>query len=180
MSKSLPHILLLLGILFSNAISAQMIFIGSEQTNRKLQWSDFKGRPDESSPHHAVTTWYLSYEMENVKTYGDSIHVGKLNAILKMEPKDSWSKADKQTDELLKHEQGHFYLGILCLHEFMNVFSQATFTKSNFDAKMKQIFQQVMKKYIDLSEVYDKETEHGKRSEVQAFWDNYFSKSVVQ
>ncbi len=103
-------LLLFLFLLQVKTAFTQTILIGDEETNRKLQWSDFRGRVDPNSPHHAVTTWYLSYKMDGIKTYGDSISIGKLNAILQMEPKESWLRKEKANDELLKHEQGHFLL----------------------------------------------------------------------
>ncbi len=176
--QNIVSLLVLIVMSISNGAFAQMIYIGNEETNRKLQWTDFKGRPDYNSPHDAVTTWYLSYSMEGIKTYGDSVHVGKINPILKMESTESWLKKEKAADELLKHEQGHFNIGMLCLREFMTVFNQTSFQKRNFDSKMKQIFNQTLNKYHQLSIQYDKETDHSKNREAQLYWDEFFVKAL--
>lgn len=177
--QKIVSLLFLIAISISYRAIAQTIFIGDEVTNRKLQWSDFKGRPDPNSPHHAVTTWYLSYEMEGIKTYGDSVSVGKLHAVLQMEPKESWLKKEKATDELLKHEQGHFYIGMLCLQEFTTMYYKTSFRKNNFDAKMKKLFQETLNKYHQLGIQYDKETDHSQNREAQQYWDAFFAKSVL-
>ena len=177
--QKITALILFLFLLQVKSAFTQTILIGDEETNRKLQWSDYKGRPDYNSPHHAVTTWYLSYEMEGIKTYGDSVSVGKLHAVLQMEPKESWLKKEKATDELLKHEQGHFYIGMLCLQEFTTMYYKTSFRKNNFDAKMKKLFQNTLNKYHQLGIQYDKETDHSQNREAQQYWDAFFAKSVL-
>ncbi|MBK7691954.1 MAG: hypothetical protein IPJ31_12885 [Bacteroidetes bacterium] len=53
--QKITALLLFLFLQVKSAFS-QNIFIGDEATNRKLQWSDLRGRVDPNSPHHAVTT----------------------------------------------------------------------------------------------------------------------------
>ena len=177
--QKITALLLFLFLLQVKTAFSQNIFIGDEATNRKLQWSDFRGRVDPNSPHHAVTTWYLTYKMEGVKTYGDSVSVGKLQAVLQMEPKESWLNKGKATDELLTHEQGHFYIGMLCLQEFTTMYYKTSFRKNNFDAKMKQLFQETLNKYHQLGIKYDEETNHSQNREAQKLWDAFFAKYVV-
>lgn len=176
--KHLKYLILAVMFLINGYTNAQKIMIGSEETNRKLTWDDFRGTPQYNSPHYAMTHWQMSYSMDGIRTYGDSIHVGKLQVILEMETNKSWVKKDKGTDELLKHEQGHFDIGVLCMREFISLFNKATFRKNDFDSQMKKIFYDTMNKYHDLGEQYDKETKHSNNKEAQQYWNEFFAKYI--
>ncbi len=167
--------LLIIGSLTSD-LFAQQIFIGDEETDRKLRWSDFRGPVDQSSPHHAMTTWLMEYSMDEIKTYGDSVHIGKLIVKVKMDPAKSWCIQHKTTDELLKHEQGHFDIAILCMKEFMSIYRQTTFRRNNVDQQMQKIFSDMMNKYHQLGIDYDRETEHSHNTEAQKHWNLFFAK----
>jgi hypothetical protein len=167
-------LLLFLGC--TGELLAQQIYIGDEETDRKLKWSDFRGPVDQSSPHYAMTTWLMEYSMDEIRTYGDSVHIGKLVVKVKMEPNKSWCIQNKTTDELLKHEQGHFDIAILCMKEFMSIYRQTTFHRSDLDRKMKKIFSDMMNKYHQLGIDYDRETEHSQNTEAQKHWNLFFAK----
>ena len=59
-------------------IYSQKIMIGNEVTNRPLTWDDFKGTPDANSPNYAVTYWGMIYQLNGIRTYGDSVHIDEL------------------------------------------------------------------------------------------------------
>lgn len=174
----IKYFLLLFILSFANNLSAQQIFIGPEETNRKLTWDDFRGPVDHSSAHHAMTTWSLEYNMEDVRAKGNIIEIGKMNVTVKMEPQRSWCIREKITDDLLKHEQGHFDIGILCMREFMSIINETTFTKNDLEPKMKKIFNDVLSKYHHLGIQYDQETDHSNNKDAQQIWNTYFEESM--
>jgi hypothetical protein len=92
-----------------------------------LTWADFTGAPDASSPFDAVTWTGMQrptmQPQQKAEDTGKACKVGKksttaynatvaldpaINVRALMKPAESWVKESKQTDKLLKHEQGHF------------------------------------------------------------------------
>jgi len=161
-------------------IYSQKMMIGNEVTNRPLTWDDFKGTPDANSPHYAVTYWGMIYQLNGIRTYGDSVHIDELMVELRMDTKKSWCKKEFVTDDLLKHEQGHFDIGKLCLKEFLTLYHNTTFHKKDMDATMKNIFYTTMHKYDELGVQYDRETDHSQQKEAQQHWNTFFAKYIEQ
>lgn len=117
MKTKLKLCLLLWTIVLSSNCYSQRIIINGEEVLRKLQWSDFSGKPDNASPFYAYTSWKLKSKMNNVQFKGDSVIINDFEVRLELDSVKSWVKTDKATDELLLHEQGHFNFGILSMNE---------------------------------------------------------------
>ena len=109
---------------------------------------------------------------------GDSITIGKVEVIVELDAEKSLAKADKFTDELLIHEQGHFNIGILCMRELVNVFNQSKFTRTNFETDFKKIMNETTKKYKEMGVKYDTDTEHFKNKEQQTKWNVFFAQNL--
>ena len=71
--------------------------------DRRLSWEDFKGIPDDSNPHHALTAANLAVNA-NCKSQGFTYQV---NCVFLSN--ESWTK-NKKSEQLLEHEQLHFDL----------------------------------------------------------------------
>src|SRR5829696_5005254 len=89
-------------------LSAQKIIIGGAEANRLLQWSDFSGMPDDSSPFFAYTARTTKFKYSSVNFEGNKAILNGFEMTLEFNEKNSWVKKGKENDELLKHEQGHF------------------------------------------------------------------------
>jgi len=107
----MKNTLLSILILLSLSLSAQTIIINGEQTDRPLRWDDFTGTPDYSTNLYAYTYWYVSYQWAPFQFKGDTAKL-KVEVSPELERR-SWKKADKVSDSLLEHEQGHFNTGRL-------------------------------------------------------------------
>ena len=77
---------------------------------------------------------------------------------------------------MLKHEQGHFDIGRLCLAALQQVFANAVFLKNNYQAKPSAIFSETLKKYHEMGSLYDKETNHSNNKEEQKRWNILIAK----
>jgi hypothetical protein len=167
-------LLVLAVILLSLNIYSQRIIIRGEETNRKLTWDDFTGKPDKSVSFLAYTRFKLSYEVGDVKVIGDSVAIDKFLVTVELDPKESWAKKDKVSDALLVHEQGHFDIGILCMKEILANYKQVKYTKSNFNYVIQGVINKAGKKYSDMTLQYDRETKHSSDKEQQAKWNAFF------
>jgi hypothetical protein len=158
-------------VLFTVTGQSQKIIISGKEGNRPLIWSDFTGNVDKSSPYFAMTGWNINYSYSDVKIIGDSARIGSFNATLQLDPAGSWVRKEKATDELLKHEQGHFDIGILCQKELLSKIQASSYTKNNFKPLLQSIFNSTMQKYHRMGEQYDNETVHGKNKDNQEKWN---------
>ena len=90
----------------------------------------------------------------------------------------SWVKSEKQAVGLLKHEQGHFDIGLICQLEMIRQLNSIVFFKSDFQIKIQSVFSSILDKYISLGIKYDEETDHSKNREFQENWNNFFTKEL--
>ena len=161
---------LLIGI--STVVSAQVIVINGEQTNRPLTWDDYWAAPDPFSSHFAYTYWNISYKYDAFDFKGDT---AKWKVIISVElGNNSWTRKGKVTDTLLRHEQGHFNIGILCAMEIQKKVDHTAFFRYDYHARLMAMIKEIIEKYRKIELQYDKETEHFINREQQWKWDSFF------
>lgn len=165
--------------LFSKTHS-QIIAINGEHGNRPLAWSDFTGKVDKSSDFSAYTAYSIGYRFSGVSFSGDTAKLQGFELKLDFTSNKSWTKPDKQTPELLKHEQGHFDLGRLTVAEMMNTINNTVFFKNDFQQKLRTIVADIRKKYHDLGVRYDQETNHSKNKTQQEKWNAWIAAETTR
>ncbi len=162
---------------FKNTFCQDVIINGSNKY-RLLTWSDFSGKPDKNSPYQANTYWGLNYSFKGVDFIGDTIKLKGFSATLTFNEKKSWVKEGSQTNSLLKHEQGHFDIGLICQKEFISSINNTIFFKAGLNEKVQSIFTGIMKKYHAMQLKYDEETDHSKNRQNQEKWNEVIAKSL--
>jgi hypothetical protein len=165
-------------LFISNLGFTQDIIINGRNKNRLLTWNDFKGQPDYNVSHDALTYWNINYGLKNITLKGDTIKIGSFSVTLSFDENGSWIKPQKQTDRLLKHEQGHFDIGLICQREIISVLNNTIFFKNSFQDKINTIFSSLLDKYHLLGQQYDKETEHSLTQQAQDNWNAFFAKEL--
>jgi|GEM_PF-615927 len=158
-------------VFIMQSVFAQTIIIDGKEEDRPLRWSDFKGVPDNNSPYAAMTSWNLKVSMKSKSTNGGPANIQELDIALEFNPKKSWVKTGKANDELLKHEQGHFDIGRLCLLEMLQVMK--TIPPKEQVTKLPVLYQELMQKYHEMGLRYDKETNHCLIREKQLEWNHF-------
>lgn len=154
---------------------SQDVIINGVNQNKPLTWSDFKGIPDVNSSADAFTVWNITYSLNDISFKGDTIKINKFSIKLEFDERRSWSKPEKQSNTLLKHEQGHFDLGLICQREIQEQFSGTVFFKSDFQNKIQTIFTSILGKYQQLGLKYDEETNHSRNQLAQENWNVFFA-----
>jgi hypothetical protein len=165
-------------ICISTLLFSQDVFIGGVNKNRLLTWNDFSGKPDENSPHDANTYWNINYGFKGISFKGDTAKITGFSATLTLNENLSWIKSEKQTNYLLKHEQGHFDIGLICQREILNQFNNTVFLKSDFQSRIPAIFSALLEKYRLLGLKYDEETDHSKNQAAQDKWNSFFPEAL--
>ncbi len=169
---------IILLLFICNRAYTQDIIISGKNENRLLSWDDFKGRPDPNSSHDAYTFWNINYGMKGMKLSGDTVKIGSFAVTLSLEDNQSWIKPQKQTDRLLKHEQGHFDIGLICQREITRQLNSTVFFKDGLQEKIQSLFSSILNKYHLLGQQYDKETDHSKNQQAQDSWNAFFAKEL--
>jgi len=159
-------------------VFSQDVFISGVNKNRPLTWDDLKGAPDRNSSHDAFTVWNITYSLSGISFKGDTIKVSRFIVKLEFDEKQSWSKPEKQTNILLKHEQGHFDIGLICQREIIKQLNSTVFLKADFQNKIQTIFSSILEKYHLLGVKYDEETDHSKNQAAQDSWNIFFANAL--
>ncbi|CAD8077376.1 unnamed protein product [Paramecium primaurelia] len=139
---------------------------------RKLTWDDFQGVPPENDPAYALTRWKIGYNYQ-VHHEADKIQV-VVDAWCKIDP-SSWKK--KESDELLHHQQGHFYIGMICALEFKKRVQEFSFSK-DYKQEISEVFHTTFQEYLDMENKYNIETLNMLNTEKQRQWDMKIMKQL--
>jgi len=140
-------------------------------SNRPLTWTDFKGKPDDSSPHEAWTWSGISYSYSWTMSERGTVFLD-YSVYAYFDMNQSWIKKGKQTDELLRHEQVHFDITELHARYFRAKLVDFEFTK-NADAEVDSIYKTIDQSKANMVVQYDKETEHSRNKSKQNRWGSF-------
>lgn len=161
-------VIFVLLIVFTIGATGQNID-GKLITDRKLTWSDFPGVPDAQSKYDAMTYWNVKYSYRYSWAQSDTVSVAfTVQPLLK---EQSWVKKNKKSDELLRHEQGHYDLAIICAELLRQNLAKGIYLKDNYAKVIDSIFQLTMQQVREMEEQYDAETNHMLRRDEQERWN---------
>lgn len=138
--------------------------------NNPLQWSDFTGAIDQSSKYSAQI--YCGNNYNYNWTQRDGKYTFKFEVMGNMTPSRSWTIIEKQTPELLRHEQLHFDIAEFFARQLQKAFDSYAYT-NDFDNEIARIKADNDKERELMQKVYDNQTDHSKNKEIQAKWDTY-------
>ncbi|MEZ5054190.1 MAG: DUF922 domain-containing protein [Chitinophagales bacterium] len=140
-------------------------------SNNKLKWADFKGKPDGFASEVAMAATSIQYYTEI------SNNQFKYTITPYFYPAISWSKKNAQFDDVLAHEQLHFDITELYARKMRQAFSNKV--KSPKDHKLaSSIFDKIMKEWDEEQERYDRETNHGTNEVQQQKWILYVEQQL--
>lgn len=134
----------------------------------RLDWSDFKGKPDLKMDAAALTASGLSFEL-SAKTSKFSLI--EFNAVVEARfyPDKSWYKKEFANSFVLAHEQLHFDITELYARKFRQKIDQATFTvhiKKELSALNKSINMELK----EMQQEYDRDSNFSRNAETQLRW----------
>lgn len=161
-------------VLVANYLFAQKIIVSGQEGNRLLKWADFAGAPDNNSSFFAYTAYTTKFKYDDVQFNEDKAIFKGFEMTLEFDAKNSWVKKGKESDDLLKHEQGHFDVGVLYMQEVLVKINSAKFSRTGFQGQFRKLVGDIHLKYKELATQYDKETAHSTKKEEQDKWNIYF------
>lgn len=129
--------------------------------NRRLSWEDFRGKPDESNPHHALTAANLAVNA-NCKNQGFTYEV---NCVFL--PGESWTK-NKKSEQLLEHEQLHFDLTEV--HARLLRRDLQRLNCANLKEKLNGTVSSAFSRWKAEQDRFDTTSKHGLNAKVEQVW----------
>lgn len=137
--------------------------------NRKLTWSDFKGKENiKDFNANAETSCELALKSNSVKILGKT----KISVTNKFECNLSWVlPKSKNNNALLEHEQLHFDLNEIYARRLRKKIVETKFSYFNLIKESNKIYEEISLLSIKRQELYDAETKHGTESIAQKRWE---------
>ena len=156
---------------FTSALAQEGLKKDWDQSN-PLQWADFQGQIDQTSPFFASTSSGITYTW-HVEINRDS---RKFTFTVKsfMDKSRSWTKVEKQTPELLKHEQIHFDISEFFARKLQEALNGRSYT-DDYKNEIGSIYLQMLEARSAMEAKYDDQTNHSINKTKQAIWERYVS-----
>jgi hypothetical protein len=134
----------------------------------KLQWPNFKGKPEVDASPIALTASGFGYAaFMNSKNGKTTINI---TVDCFFNKSKSWVKPNHTTAYVLSHEQLHFditYIGS-CL--FITRLRDTTFTEDNYAGILNKIYIESLREMNKRQNEYDGQTKNGQLKNIQAEW----------
>ena len=142
------------------------------QKDKPLQWSDFKGPVDAASKFHATT--YCEIFSKYNWTLKDNKYTFTFTTGSYLNTLRSWSVKEKQTPQLLRHEQLHFDIAELFACIYLQRLNQNVYT-AEFKTTLDQINEDNLRNLKTMQDLYDEQTDHSKDKYMQTKWEIYIA-----
>lgn len=175
-------------------MSSEEYFVWAK--DRLLTWNDFQGEPDATSQSwmHALSATTLTQFTDFdpiMKSTKIKLKINWVRIEARFVPHRSWVKEGRKTPDLLKHEQGHFDIAELMAREITEKMNKKLKGKSimspystldEADKDPQNLITKFAKKEFDIlektakftHEKYDKDTNHGRITNIQHNYNEKF------
>jgi hypothetical protein len=145
--------------------------------DRKLNWVDFKGRPDAASVAGAITESGFGYKM-TMQSYNNRISIN-ITVFCYFNKNKSWVKKGMKTAYALEHEQHHYDITFINTCLFIQKLKEAKLTKSNFASVVENIHDECFAALNKMQDEYDGETSNGRIEGIQFAWNKKIDEKLA-
>lgn len=146
-------------------------------SDRKLKWSDFKGKPLKTQWAAATTASGISYEFSTSGTPEKMVVHFKVQT--DFYPQKSWYRPELVDATVLGHEQLHFDISELFARKMRKQLSETVFTQ-NIKAEVQAIYRQILKELNAFQNNYDHQTNFSRNTEKQLIWNQKIEKALQE
>lgn len=170
--------------IFSLALCVFFLFSFSEndkiriawQQDRKLSWSDFKGKP-ESGNFIASTNSGISFSFSITKENDAE----RLDYTVRsyFYPESSWYLPKKIDKRVLQHEQTHFDISELHARKLRKMLTEAKFSKK-IKPKVKSVYKEIERQRRQMQVRFDLETDHSNIKKAELQWEELIAKKLKE
>nr|WP_299066771.1 DUF922 domain-containing protein [uncultured Allomuricauda sp.] len=146
-------------------------------SNKRLTWSDFKGKIPPAAVPAATTASGLSYKYSANLIHHEVELDFEVNAYFY--PNESWYKPKICDDIILSHEQLHFDIAELFARKMRAKLKRTSFS-DNVKAEIRKIYMETLKELKDFQELYDWETNFSRNTEKQLEWNKKIAEALKE
>ena len=134
----------------------------SWSSSRRLEWADYKGKPDPGSDAAASTATYLGFEY--------SIHNQDFSFKIscRFSKNNSWGVV--KNEYILSHEQGHFDIAEIFARRLNKKMGEYQFNKDSYRRELDNLYNDILEENEKMQKQYDSETDYSRNKIVQAGW----------
>ncbi len=144
----------------------------------RLEWSDFKGRPDLYMDAAALTASGLSMDLK-AKTTKTSLIEFKVIVEARFYPDQSWYKKELASSQVLAHEQLHFDITELHARKLRERIDHAELT-INIKKEISLLSKTVNQELKVMQKEYDRDSNYSRNNETQIRWQNFVSAELYK
>ena len=144
--------------------------------DKLLTWNDFKAKPIKSCPIAADTD--SGFELRS--SYNSDDHLIVIDLQTYFIKNKSWYKPDKNSENLLKHEQGHFDISELFTRKLHENIIKEKIKEKNISQRITQLNEKYTYELHKYQDLYDKETEHSINEKKQMEWNEKIAKELKE
>jgi hypothetical protein len=158
--------------LFSPLFAQESSLLWNEQ--KPLSWADFSGQVKDSSAFDAEVFAEVRYKYTFY-----SLRDFQFEVFAIFNRNTSWSRTERRSEELLKHEQLHFDIAALHAQKLKDRFNSYNYTE-NFEQEIQQIFSELKEEYQAAQLKCDEETNHSVDKAKQLQWEQYVRNELIR
>ncbi|MCM4165238.1 DUF922 domain-containing protein [Arenibacter sp. A80] len=140
---------------------------------RKLSWSDFKGRPSANSGAAAITASGITYSFSAQGTNDKMVLDFKVDTYFY--PEKSWYIPKLANPTILGHEQLHFDIAEVFARKLRRILDTTQFT-GNAKYEVKEIYRNILHELNNYQNQYDSETNFSRDTVQQLSWNKNIKK----
>lgn len=161
------NIILLLSLTFITGDTPQSI---QWDANYRINWEDFKGKPDSNSPFVASTQSGMSFSYSMRMTNNSPEITTEVQS--NFYPEESWYQPERVNEIILKHEQGHFDISEIHARKLRKTIAEFRFTKKA-KTEISNLYQRAEKERQTMQKKFDRETNHSMNIEKEIEWQRF-------
>ena len=143
----------------------------------KLNWNDFKARPDLDDEAAAITNAGIGFKMA-FYSQGD-IATLNISVSCNFSKADSWVKDNRKTSYILNHEQHHFDIAYIQAMLFIQNLKAAKYTPKNFSKTIEKLYSNAQESLVNMQTDYDTETKHSQVEAEQELWNKKIHEQLL-
>jgi hypothetical protein len=168
--KSIKAVLLyaIVSFLFSFSIQKDSIIYWSDRVS--LTWSNFEGTPLKSSKYSAISSVGIRVDYTCV--------ISELYVYSYFTPSKSWVNLKDTSENILKHERGHFDIAEIFARKLRERILKSKFSEKKINIKISKMFNGIYEDYIKEQKLYDRETNLSKNNINQKMWDEKIKRNL--
>ena len=140
--------------------------------DRKLNWNDFRGRPDPATGNAALTSTSINVD------YSYNKHELKFTIRCQFDPTKSWGRV--RNNHILGHEQAHFDIAEIHARILYKMLQEYKFKSATVNDDIAKIYDMVMQQHHDMQAAYDGETDYSRKPSIQEHWQERIAQSLEE